>query len=191
MKYCIIVLVCFPIFIACKNKKKEPEKKYVSILSLIKSQVAHVDTSLYPIIRLDVEDSLHTDTSYIPREQFAGLAKDFLTIPDLADKKTAERFKEEVIYDEGYNRASVIYTPLDPQKEEVQLLQLMADPNSPEKNNVKSIIIKRGFANRDSSVNKNLLWQMDQSFQVVTISQKPGQPETTSIMKVIWNEDKY
>jgi hypothetical protein len=191
MKYCYLLLIFFPVFTSCKSKKKEPAKKYISVLSLIKSQVAHVDTSLYPIIRLDMKDSLHTDTTYIPREQFAALANDFLTIPDLADKKMAARYKEEVIYDQGYNRASIIYSPLDPKNEEVQLLQLIADPNEPADNNVKSIIIKKVIENRDSSVSKNLFWQMNNSFQIVTVSQKPGQPETTTVMKVTWNQDKY
>lgn len=33
-----------------------------------------------------------------------------------------------------------------------------------------------------------MFWQMDKSFQITTISQKPGQPEKTKIIKVTWNE---
>ena len=37
---------------------------------------------------------------------------------------------------------------------------------------------------------KRLLWKIDESFQVTTIRQLAGQPETTSTVKVVWNEDE-
>ena len=33
-----------------------------------------------------------------------------------------------------------------------------------------------------------MLWKVDESFQVTTTKQLAGQPETTSTIKVIWNE---
>jgi hypothetical protein len=35
-----------------------------------------------------------------------------------------------------------------------------------------------------------MLWQVDKSFQVTTTAQKPGQPETTTIMKISWGENE-
>ncbi|MFI5132896.1 MAG: hypothetical protein ACHQEB_01105, partial [Chitinophagales bacterium] len=58
----------------------------------------------------------------------------------------------------------------------------------PSGDKVKNFFIDLSVITRDSSVQKKLLWQVDQSFQIVTIVQKPGRPETSSIMKVIWNE---
>ena len=85
-KYVFVLLLIFPAIIACKKKKKEPEKKFVSVLSLIRAQVAHVDSSLYPIIKIVSRYSLQNDTTFIPREKFAAEAKDFLEIPDLSEK---------------------------------------------------------------------------------------------------------
>lgn len=191
MKYCFLLLTFLPALIACKGKKKEPEKKYVSILSLIKSQVAHVDTSLYPIMRLDIKDSLHTDTTHIRREQFRQEAKDFLAIPDLSDKNVAGRFKEETLYDESINRVTITYTPVNPAAEEVLKQEMSVTPNPVSGDKVNSVFIIREISNRDSFVRKNLLWQMDKSFKIITIRQVPGQPETTSTIKVTWNEDQY
>ena len=186
-KYFSLILPFILVLPACKSKKKEPEKKFVSVLSLIKSQVAHVDTSLYSIVKIVYKDSLHNDTIYIPREEFRAAAMDFLTIPDLSDKRVAKRYKEEMLYDETINRAVITYTPKNPANEEIQKQELLVDPNAATGDNVDNIIINRVINNRDSSMQKNMLWQMDRSFQVITILQKPGMPATTTTVKVTWN----
>ncbi len=173
---------------ACKSKKKEPEKSFISVISLIKNQVAHVDTSLYSIIKIVQNDTLPGDTIYIPREEFRAAAKDFLSIPDLSDKKVAKRYKEETILDETINRFIISYTPEDPAKEEIQKQELLVTPNTATGDKVTNIIIDRVISNRDSFMKQNMLWQMDRSFQVATTLQKPGKPEKTTTVKVVWNE---
>ena len=174
---------------SCKHKTEEESKNFISVLSLIKKQVAHVDSSLYSIMKVVYTDSLNIDTSYIPREQFAEVAKEFLDIPDLSDKKVAKRYKEEpAVHDEMMNRVIITYTPINPDKEEIKRQELLATPIPGEDARVNNIIIIREISNRDSFLQKKMLWQLDKSFQVVTTSQKPGKPEISTTTKVIWNE---
>ena len=187
-KYFVLLLLFIMTLPACKSKNKEPEKKFVSVLSLIENQVAHVDTSLYPIIKIVQNDTLPGDTTYIPREEFRAAAKDFLSIPDLADKKVAKRYKEETMFDEMMNRVVITYTPENPDKEEIQKQELVVIPNDITGDKVSNIIINRVISNKDSFMKQNMLWQMDKSFQVATTSQKPGKPEKTTTLKVSWNE---
>ncbi len=191
LKYVCILFFSFGILAGCKKKNKKPERNYTSTLSLIKEQVAHMDTSLYPIMRIEYIDSLERDTVFIPREEFAAAAKDFLDIPDLADKKVAQRFKEEILYDAMINRVVITYTPEDPAAEEIQKQELLVTPAESPEDKVTKIIINRSVSNRDSSVQKNMLWQMGRYFQVTTTRQLPGKPETTTTIRVTWNEDKY
>jgi len=60
-------------------------------------------------------------------------------------------------------------------------------PN-PEGDKVKSLIIDRFLANKDSSVQKRMLWRIGKSFQVTTIIQKPNNDEKSYTIKVVWNE---
>lgn len=191
MRIFVPILAATLLFTACKNGTKEPVPKYISVISLIKAQVAHIDTSLYTIIRLDVKDSLHTDTTYIRREDFAAEAREFLTIPDLSEKKAARRFKSEILYDASIGRASVTYTPTNPKTEEVQIQQLSVDPLAGSNDNVKSIYIRKETSNRDSSVQKTMFWQMNKSFQVTTVIQKPAQPAITIKKEVLWREGGF
>lgn len=190
--YSLLLFVFIMAIPACRQKKKEDDKKFISVLSLIKKQVAHVDTSLYSIVKVVYTDSLHIDTTYIPRENFETVAKEFLDIPDLSDRKVANRYKEEPArYDELLNRVIITYIPLKPEQEEIKNQQLLVTPNQAAGDKVNNIIIVREMSNRDSFLHKEMLWQMDKSFQVVTTSQKPGKPEIITTTKVSWNEDTY
>lgn len=152
--------------------------------------MAKIDTSLYSIVKIVYTDSMHSDTSYIPREKFAEEAKDFLETPDLSDKKVAERYLEEpAVLDEMLNRVIITYIPLDPDKEEFKKQEILATPVPGEDALIKNIIIVREISNRDSLLQKQMLWQIDRSFQVVTVSQKPGKPVVTVTTKVSWNEE--
>jgi hypothetical protein len=177
-------------FLTCKEKKKAiPEnERFFPVLPIIKSQVANVDTSLYSIRKITYVDSTKADTVYYRREQFRELASDFLNMPDISDIKYKDRFSEEKQFDGTLNRSIISYRPLNPEKEEIQLQQVLirSDPSG---DKITSIIIDYLINSRDSSVQKKLLWQMDKSFQVVISRQLPGQHETNSTYKVIWNEE--
>lgn len=188
--YLLFFLFIVTITVACKQKKEESEKKFISIVSLIRKQVAHIDTALYSIMKVVYTDSLHSDTTYIPREQFADVAKEFLDIPDLSDNKVAARYKEEpAVHDEMLNRVIITYLPINPEKEEVIRQEILATPVLGDDAKVNNIIIIREINNRDSFLQKKMLWQLDKSFQIVTTSQKPGKPELITTTKVSWNED--
>lgn len=188
LKFSFIIILLLS-FIACNQKEKSNEEKFFPVLSFIQSQVADIDTSLYTIRKLVVIDSLRTDTFYIPREQFRESAKDFLSIPDLSSSKYEHRYTEEKQFEETMNRVILTYTPLKPEKEEIQRQEVLIKPD-PSGDKITNIIINRFINTKDSSIQKRLLWKVDESFQVITIKQLNGQPETTSTVKVVWNENE-
>lgn len=189
--YFLAVFFTALLFVSCTSKPKEEPKHFVSVLSLLEKQVAGIDTSLYSIRKVVILDSLHSDTSYIHREEFRAAAKDFLEIPDLSDPKVAKRYKEENRYDELMNRVIITYTPLEPEKEDIQKQEIMVTPNIATGDKVNTIIIERVISNRDGFLEKKMLWQTDRSFLITTTTQKPGEPEVMAITKVWWNEGGY
>lgn len=179
-KYWIGFVLLF--LLACSQKKKEG---FFPVLSYIKSQIAEVDTSLYPIIKITWLDSIRTDTQYIKREEFRGLAKDFLEIPDLTEKKFESQYSEEKFFDQGLNRVVLICKP---NKDETGIIQQQETQIAPDPtgDKVKSFFVDVLLSNKDSLVEKKMLWKVDMSFQVATMIQKPGEPQTTHITKVVW-----
>lgn len=194
MKLYALVLTLFlsAFLAACKGKKEEPGKGFISVVSLIRDEVAHVDTSLFSIVKTITYDSLHTDTIFVSREDFKNEARDFLEIPDLADPKVARRYKDvSPMYDQSLGRVIFKYEPIDPLKEEVKSQEFLATPVLGKDAKINNVIVVREISNRDSFLQKKMLWQINRSFQIVTTSQKPGKPEQTTITKVAWNEDPY
>lgn len=175
--------------LSCKQNPKEEEKKFISVLSLIEKQVAHIDTSLYAITRVVYTDSLHSDTDYISRENFRSVAKEFLEIPDLSEKKVAKQYMEETRYDELLNRVIITYTPINSDDGEIKKQEIQVTPDLANGDKVNNILINRVINNRDGFLQKDMLWQIDKSFQVVTTTRQPGQPEKITTTKVTWNED--
>lgn len=194
MKYLYAcILACF-LIAACDNKKNdknEPEKNYVSILSLVRGQVAHIDTSLYSIVKVVTTDTLPPDTTFINRQDFSKEAKDFLDIPDLGDPKVAARFlKQPTVYDSSMDRVIISYLPVNDNTEEYKKQEIWVKPDLANGDNVQTIIINRIVSNRDGYLEKKLLWMMDRSFQIVTLSQEPGKPEKVTTTKVTWNDSE-
>jgi len=188
LKTFLAILVLLSV-LSCKQKEKDTREKFFPVLSFIQSQVADIDTSLHSIYKLVYVDSLRTDTFYIHRENFREEAKDFLSVPDISVSKYRDRYAEEKLFDETMNRVLITYTPLKPEKEEIQRQEVLIKPD-PSGDRVTNIIINLGTNTKDSAVQKRLLWKVDESFRVTTIKQLAGQPETTSTIKVVWNENE-
>lgn len=188
MKNYFIVFAAIALLCGCKGKKKEEEKKFISVLSLIEKQVAHIDTSLYAITKVVSTDSLHSDTSYINREDFRAIAKDFLDIPDLSVQKVAKRYYEETRFDELLNRVIITYTPKNPEKEQIQKQEILVTPNIATGDKVNNIIIESVKSDRNGFLEKKMLWQLDRSFLITTTTQQPGKPEIVTTTRVTWND---
>jgi hypothetical protein len=168
---------------ACKSK--EPKKEsFFPVLSFIKSQVTHIDTSLYQIVKLVSVDSTW-DTTYIKREEFRSYAKDFLSLPDLAEKQFADKYEESKFFDASLNRVIITYTPKD-KNQEIEREEVTIAPGDNDDDKVKNIIVNKFTLSGDSSVAKKMLWTVDESFQVTTIIQKAGHEDSAYTMKITW-----
>ena len=188
LKFSLLVLLLLHLF-SCKQKVTNDKEIFFPVLSFIQSQVVEIDTSLHSIRKFLTGDNLRADTTYLHREQFKEAAKDFLSIPDISSSKYEDRYTEAKQFDETMNRVILTYTPLKPEKEEIQRQEVLIKPD-PSGDKITNIIINRIVNTKDSSMQKRLFWKVDENFQVVTIKQLNGQPETTSIVKVVWGENE-
>jgi hypothetical protein len=183
----LLVLCLFCYLIGCNNKKNEEESKsgYFPVLSFIESQVAHVDTSLYAIIKI-VTTAESSDTQYLRRENFKQVSDHFLNIPDITKGKLADKYVELKMYDESLAQVILNYTPKDDDLE-IQRQEVLIKPN-PVRDVVTTIYIDQLQNFKDSTVLKKMLWRVNKRFKVVSIIQKENQPEKVITEEVIWND---
>ena len=191
MKKIILPLATLVFQAACNSDKKKSDDKntdgVTSALSFIKSQVAQIDTSLFVIKKIEIRDSLPADTTDVHRNEFRSLAKDFLELPDISLEKYKDQYTESKNFTPEINMISLMTLPKEPSSAEIQKQELLITPDS-EGGKMKTIIIDREWVNKDSSIIKKMIWQVDKFFQVVIIKQMAGQPETTRTLKIVWND---
>jgi hypothetical protein len=181
--------------ISCKGKKTESvsNNSLIDVVSIIKAQIKHVDTSLFSIIKLEWADTTHTDTTYIKREDFEAVAKDFLQLPELSNPKIAKDYKQESRYDSLTRKVIISYFPKE-DKNEIRKIELMASVDEIGKdgnNKVTNILVEKGKTDRNGSLIQKMYWNADRNFSIISFSQLPGQPEKTTTTKVIWNDDSF
>jgi hypothetical protein len=182
-KYAFYPALFMMIFLhSCKQKRND----VFPALDFIKGQMATVDSSVSRIIKVvPLTDSTY-DTTYIKREEFKTLAKDFLETPDIS-KKFGGKYSEERMMNTELGLAVFIASPntgdLEVRRQEVRIL-----PGPPDK--VQSIYIEKLKADIDSSVLKRMTWYADRKFQIITIAEKKNAEEKTSVMEVIWNNQE-
>ncbi|MGK2864759.1 MAG: hypothetical protein ACSLE0_22705 [Chitinophagaceae bacterium] len=185
----LIISLLIMCVVSCNPRNKTTAKeKFFPVLSFLQSQVADIDTSLYSIRKIVVTDSLNSDTIYLPREQFREAAKDFLLIPDLSTAEYEKRYTEEKQFDETMNRVILTYIPLKPEKEIIQKQEVLIKPD-PSGDKITNILISEAINSRDSTIQKKLFWKVNESFQVITVKQLMGKPETSVTVKVVWSEN--
>lgn len=181
-----LVIGCL-LLVSCNNKKnnRKENSSFFPVLSFIKSQVAHVDTSVYRIIKIVKKDST-ADTSYLKREEFRDAAKDFLTIPDIGSDDLIDEYTETELFVEDLNQVALNYMPKEPNKE-ITRQEVLIKPGS-DGDKVQSIFINRIINNKNASIQKILFWEVDKQFRIITLTQSPDSPETKETVEVKWND---
>jgi hypothetical protein len=187
-----IMLLLATSFLTCKTKKDNAaangENSFFPAVSYIRGQAADIDTSLYRIIKIESTDSL-VDTVFLKREEFRKYAKDFLELPDISSEKYRDDYQESKIYDDDLKSIILTYSTKE-RENEVQREDIMIEPQPDEKGNskVKTIIIDKWSTKGDSTVHKNMVWETDKRFLIITKVQLNNHPEKIRKMEVVWND---
>ena len=182
----IIVFVLLAGSAACRHKQKENkiEGQIVSVVSYLKGQVKAIDSISNPILRIDQVDNV-SDTTTISRTEFVKQAQAFLNLPDISADDRKEDYEETVDYDEEMNKVFMTYTATD-SDEEIQRQTVISEPNQYGESKIKTVIINRVQANKDSTVEQNMTWHTDRRFQIVTKTKKPNEAEKIKILIIQW-----
>lgn len=191
MKRLFIAALMAAFMTGCNDDTKEEnsETQTLSAKSFILSQIAHVDSSLYRIEKIETVNGGTPETTFVRREDFRELAKDFTEMPDITEKKFKKKYEEVNSYDQALERVVFSFTPKDKGLEIIRQ-EITVAAGSWQGDKVKNIYVERSIGDKNTPVLKRMLWSVDQSFQVVTMTQKPNEPEHIVVTKVIWTTDK-
>lgn len=179
-------LCCIVIFGSCKHKKKEwrNTSNYFPTLSFLQGQVKELETSFKSFTSVATNGS-HNDTSFLKREEVRRLATDFLTIPNFSDTNQASNYIESNLFDSLLNRAVLSYVA-DDEDLEMQKLDVSVISPGTGQDQVKTVYIEKSVSKGDSIVEKKMIWEVGEYFNIRTIVHKKNQPEAVRNLKVYW-----
>ena len=185
--YFIISIVILASIVACKEKKEPAEKddKPISVISIIKGQLAHLDTSLYQVTKFEIIDN-RPDTAYLKREEIKRYAAPFLSLPEIANKDYYSKYTEDRLIDAELETLSITSTLKDAIDAEIQKQIVIIDIKDISDGKIKSIYIDRYIPSADSSVQQKLFWEVDKYFSIGNIIEKENQPDKTQTIKIAW-----
>ena len=180
-------------FLSCGNPEAADEGSsgeegaFFPVVSYLKGQVAHVDTSLYTLIQINKSGNA-VDTVYIRREDFKNLSKPFTSLPDITTGNLKKKYNESRLYDETLDRFIITYTPKKADEElEVLRQDVVITPNTGSGDQVESVYIERLVAAGDSTVQQKMNWEVSKGFTIHSIIQKKAAPEKLQTTEVIWS----
>lgn len=162
----------------------DPNEPFYPYVEYIQQQIAHIDTTPYPMEKLIYINEKLVDSSYISKQEFANWASGFI---DVNPNTTALKphFSESSLKDLTLNRIIFSITAKEPNS---KLLQADVSIN-PQNEKVKTVVLKKQMTNEDSTVLQHLVWVDGKHFQISeTIS--PVNKETyLKVIKIIWDKD--
>lgn len=181
-----LLLLFINSFFSCNDESKtEPKEPFFPVRSYLLSQVAHVDSSMFRIIKITTVNG-KKDTAFIQRQDFKKHAKDFTDLPDIAQNSLRDDYTETEIYDEEMQTAVLNYLPVGEEGEIRRQDVFIAPDRNGDK--VKTIFIERMAEENGEPVRKLLTWEVDRKFRIVTISQQNTKNEKIETVEVVWTE---
>jgi hypothetical protein len=179
---CLLLCVVF----ACKGKKKtEPKESFFPVSNFLKGEVSQAAASGQPIRKIETIDSL-SDTTILNGESFKTLAAAFTSLPDINSDQWRDDYEEAKMYDEQLKNVILTYTARN-KDAKVRREDVMLQPDEKGDTHVKTVIIDWIDNSKDSSVEKNMIWNAGEKFFIVTKVNKPQQPEKIKKVEVTWN----
>lgn len=180
----LFAITSIVIISGCKEEKKSKTDPPISALSIIKGQIQHLDTSLYQVTKIETTKN-KSDTVILKREEIRKYAAAFLSLPEIADAKYYDKYKEERFIDQEQGTLSITAFANDGNAEiQKQILIIsLADITS---GKVNSIYIDRQRSEGENIIEEKLFWEVDSYFSIGSIIQKQNQVEETRLVKIEW-----
>lgn len=189
-KQFLIFASIITILTACGNQKaaetEAADGAFFPVVSYLKGQVAHIDSSLYTLIQVN-KGEIGSDTVYLQREAFKTAAQPFTALPDITAGKLKDKYRESRLYDETLDRFIITYTPKE-HDEDLEILRqdVVITPNTGDGDRVESIYIERQQSGSDSTVQQKMSWEVATGFSIRSIIQKKNSPEKLQNTEVAW-----
>jgi hypothetical protein len=182
----IVCLFC----ISCQSgnnpvSKKEPvgdTANFYPVAGFFKKQIEYVDLHGYSIYLVRTIDG-KKDSAGLSKEAFIAMSNDILK--KVFPEKDAKAFYREAVFEDlSTDSYTLSYTTTDPARD-VQSIDVLL---TPETRIVKRVFMKSQYKRGDTTIDEQLSWKADKSFQLNRSKQTPGGYHSTELNYINWND---
>jgi hypothetical protein len=189
MNHLLIFIFSTLFVISCKTKKPKPEvpaADFFPVKSYLQGQLAQLDTSSSSFYKVETIDGF-SDTTTIRNSDVKGYAGSFTNIPDISAADTKNDYTIDHLYDDMLE--AFVFTFTTKESHPIKREDVVLDPqlNDQGKNDIKSVFIQMDEMRKDTLVQKNLLWEANKNFRIITTIEAPNLPAQTKTIQVFWN----
>ncbi|MBI2731303.1 MAG: hypothetical protein HYX40_11210 [Sphingobacteriales bacterium] len=189
MKFYSLLILLPAIFYtsACKQQKpqqkEQKQKDFLPVTDFLAGEIRHIDSIPYAFTNfITIGDK--TDSAFINKELFHTMVNEFLEV-NITDKKHIDYYDETSLIDTSINMAIFTYLANSPDMK-VARIDAYIDPGS---GKFRKVFIKRIYNNKDTTWEKQLLWQTSGNFSLIT-RQVVNDKEFIKQERVVWDDKK-
>lgn len=183
-----IILSAF-VFVGCRSKKAKPDvpaADFFPVKSYLQGQVAQLDTSPASFYKVETING-RSDTVSIKNKDVKTYAADFINLPDISASAIKNDYSIDHLYDDMLE--AFVFTFTTKEDHPVKREDVVLDPqlNDQGKNDIKSVFVQMDEIKKDTAVQKNLLWEANRNFKIITTLQVAQQPAQIKTVCIFWN----
>lgn len=195
-KFFLFLLVAGFLFFNACHSKPTPQPVVVKssfdstnifpVTSFIRAQLRELDTMpVTPLLLTSRQGK--TDSIWLRRSYLREKALPFLS-PEIDSARMQSLFKESSFLDQTINAYTFSYDPKIVLPDSIHLTHWDVYMN-PQTNNVERIYMVKETDSANQNITTQLMWLVNKSYSIRTITQKAGQKPQVKEEKMIWNFD--
>jgi len=159
---------------------------YLPVADYLRAEISYVDSTPLAIKKFNDLNN-RKDSSFIERDEFHQLAKEFL-VPELATDSFKNNYSESSFSDKTSGYLTFTYSTQN-KKLSLQRVDVFAAPGT-SMDKVKSIYLQKFSTAGDTTIVKKMFWKMGHNFLILTSLQVPGKAPLERRLKVVWDEEE-
>jgi hypothetical protein len=183
----LIGLFCVSCGSGSNNAKQRKQSigdtaNYYPVADFFRQQIEYVDLRDFPIYQLRTIDG-KKDSFVLSKDAFISMAKAFIQ-KGLTEPGRKAAYQETVFEDLSTDSYTLNYTSTDPSLEVHSIDVLL----SPETRIVKRVFIKGIYHRGDTTIDEQLSWKADKSFQLIRNKQTTNGYHSVETNYINWND---
>ena len=177
----LIYLIIAILLWSCKQKNGSSEYPAIDVVGYMKGQLKILDSIPYGILKITEIKDRKADSLYIKKDALYKLLSPFLS-SEISQSLLETEYEEKVFADASTKKVNITY---DAKNEDAKIHQVVVYMD-PLKEEISLLYITGFFENSGGVIKKQLLWNHNKGFQIISVDSRAASDNRSYTEKIIW-----